>query len=338
MVQKRRKHCSCHPDRLSNVNIVSKQLRIGYSVYNTWLGRYIHNMNIVKTTTERVQHTKTEQIDYGHCSVLPIPYLDDNYAYLIVCHKTGHCAVVDPGDSTAVEVALIKLKLPEHCPPVTLTTILTTHGHWDHDGGNRDLLVDYPHLIVVGGKGDGVDGCTRPVEDNDEIKIGELSLSAVWTPCHTPFHMCYHYKSINNTTSLLFSGDTLFVGGVGRFWEGEACDMQVSLNKLKCLSPETLIYCGHEYAVQNLTFNRFAEPDNEDIKQMLEDCKKKRESQLQLVPTSLKNELKWNSFLRAEKLLTLKVETVTTMGRAADVLYTLRRAKDQNMGAGLRFA
>ncbi len=339
-VQKRNRpsSCSCHPDRLSNVNIVSKQLRIGYSIYNTWLGRYIHNMNIIKATTERIQHTQTEQHQCVKCTVLPVPYLEDNYAYLIVCHKTGHCAVVDPGDSTAIEVALAKVQLPDSCPPVKLTTVLTTHGHWDHDGGNADLVTDYPGLVVVGGKGDGVSCCNHTVTDNDRIQVGELTFIAVWTPCHTPFHMCYRYESPDKKTSLLFSGDTLFVGGVGRFWEGSSEDMLYSLNKLKALPPQTLLFCGHEYAVANLTFNSFAEPNNEDIKKKLEESISKRENLKQVIPTLLSDEMKWNSFLRADQLVKLKVEPGTKSdNREANVLYTLRRAKDQDMGAELRF-
>ena len=340
-------NCSCHPDRLSKVNIVSKQLRIGYSVYNTWIGRYIHTMNVVQASTDQMPHTKTEQQTYKKTTVLPVPYLEDNYAYLIVCHATGHVAVVDPGDAMSVEIAMAKLHVPDSCPKLQLTTILTTHGHWDHDGGNQDLLSDNPNLIIVGGKGDGVSCCNRPVEDNEIIRVGDLFIRAVWTPCHTPYHMCYHYESgtsvgvgtfggDDETTSLLFSGDTLFVGGCGKFWEGDAEDMKYSLDKLKGLAPHTLLYCGHEYAVNNLSFNRFVEPNNVDVKRMLTLCQKKRDEKLQTVPTLLSEEYKYNSFLRAADI-PLKVERKTNSGHEVDCLYTMRRAKDTNHGPELRW-
>jgi hydroxyacylglutathione hydrolase len=345
IIQKRSRadRCSCHPDRLSSVNIVSSELRVGYSIYNTWLGRYIHNMKLASAIANSAPHTKTSQIRVGkNCTVLPVAFLEDNYSYLIACHVTGHVAVVDCGDATAIETAMTRLTLPDGCPKQQLTTILTTHGHWDHDGGNRDLLSDYPNLNIVGGLGDGVNYCTHRVNDNDQIMVGKLKFRCIWTPCHTPYHMCYYLETTSLSSeavaTVLFSGDTLFVGGVGKFWEGQAKDMKYSLDKIKKLPPTTLIFGGHEYAVNNLTFNCFAEPNNNDIKIKLKECQQRRAELLQNVPTLLKDEYKYNSFLRA-KNITIKVEDDQS-NKIGDYeincLYTLRRAKDTNKGPSLR--
>ena len=130
----------------------------------------------------------------------------------------------------------------------------------------------------------------------------------------------------------------MFVGGVGKFWEGQAKDMKYSLDKIKKLPPTTLIFGGHEYAVNNLTFNCFAEPNNNDIKIKLKECQQRRAELLQNVPTLLKDEYKYNSFLRA-KNITIKVEDDQS-NKIGDYeincLYTLRRAKDTNKGPSLR--
>ena len=143
MVQKRSRssRCSCHPDRLSSMNIVSHQLRLGYSIYNTWLGKYIHTWKLAEASNNK--HTNTTQINLcENCSILPVPFLEDNYSYLICCHNTGHVAAVDAGDAAAIEAAMQQLVVPETCPRPHLTTLLTTHGHWDHDGGNQELLAE----------------------------------------------------------------------------------------------------------------------------------------------------------------------------------------------------
>jgi hydroxyacylglutathione hydrolase len=340
MVQKRSRssRCSCHPDRLSTLNIVSHQLRLGYSIYNTWLGKYIHTWKLAEASNNK--HTNTTQINLcENCSILPVPFLEDNYSYLICCHNTGHVAAVDAGDAAAIEAAMQQLVVPETCPRPHLTTLLTTHGHWDHDGGNQELLASYPSLVIVGGKGDGVSCCNTFVKDNDTVQVGHLQFRCVWTPCHTPYHMCYYLESkgkTNESKSMLFSGDTLFVGGVGRFWEGQASDMKYSLDVLKKLPSSTHLFPGHEYAVKNLMFNSFVEPTNIDIKIKLKECQKNREVKLQNVPSVLLEELRYNSFLRA-KNIPLKVESAGEGGdHEVDCLYTMRRAKDSNKGPALR--
>ena len=88
------------------------------------------------------------------------------------------------------------------------------------------------------------------------------------------------------------------------------------------------------YYIHTLSANR----SDEDIKKKLEESISKRENLKQVIPTLLSDEMKWNSFLRADQLVKLKVEPGTKSdNREANVLYTLRRAKDQDMGAELRF-
>jgi hydroxyacylglutathione hydrolase len=64
----------------------------------------------------------------------------------------------------------------------------------------------------------------------------------------------------------LFSGDTLFSAGIGRFFEGNEKEMYKNIEKIITLPKETLLFCGHEYLVDNLRFCNSKEPENEKIK------------------------------------------------------------------------
>ena len=69
--------------------------------------------------------------------IVTIPCLQDNFAYLLICTKTMEAAIVDPSEATPVQNAV-----EQH--GVELTSILNTHHHWDHVGGNKELKVKYP--------------------------------------------------------------------------------------------------------------------------------------------------------------------------------------------------
>ena len=71
--------------------------------------------------------------------IVTIPCLQDNFAYLLICEKTGEAAVVDPSEAEPVRKEIKRQN-------VKLTAILNTHHHWDHVGGNKELKADYPDL------------------------------------------------------------------------------------------------------------------------------------------------------------------------------------------------
>ena len=75
--------------------------------------------------------------------IVTIPCLQDNFAYLLICPHTGEAAVVDPSEADPVRKEINRQK-------VKLTTILNTHHHWDHVGGNNALRDDWPGLKIFG--------------------------------------------------------------------------------------------------------------------------------------------------------------------------------------------
>ena len=66
--------------------------------------------------------------------VVTVPILEDNYAYLVICQETQAAAAVDPADAKAVLAAAAR-------EGATISHVLTTHSHWDHAGGNKDMVL-----------------------------------------------------------------------------------------------------------------------------------------------------------------------------------------------------
>jgi hydroxyacylglutathione hydrolase len=96
----------------------------------------------------------------------------------------------------------------------------------------------------------------------------------------------------------VFTGDTLFVGGCGRLFEGDAALMMRSLEKLMALPDDTRIYCGHEYTEKNLRFALTLEPNNAALRQKHAWAVEQTRKGLPTVPTTLAAEKATNPFLR----------------------------------------
>jgi hydroxyacylglutathione hydrolase len=125
---------------------------------------------------------------------------------------------------------------------------------------------------------------------------GEANVRCLLTPGHTQGHICY-YVSNEQKQSLIFSGDCLFKGGVGKFFEGSAADMHVSLTKLALLPDDTAVYCGHEYTVSN--YNFAINCDEERIRGPLDNAVKTIAAGGHTIPSTMGEEKKSNLFLRA---------------------------------------
>jgi hydroxyacylglutathione hydrolase len=222
--------------------------------------------------------------------VVPIPVLQDNYSYLVIDPKTGDAAVVD-----CAEVDPVLAEVERRA--ANLTTILATHHHWDHTGGNEALLAHRP-LRVYGSREDGprIPGLTHGLGEGDEVVVGSLRGRAIFIPAHTSGHLAYHFPD----HGVVFTGDTLFAGGCGRLFEGDAAQMMASLAKLAALPAGTKVYCGHEYTEKNLRFAATLEPANRALADKLEAVRRLREQGKPTVPTSIESERATNPFLRTD--------------------------------------
>ncbi len=176
--------------------------------------------------------------------------------YIVACEETGKAAVVDPGGDEKKILAEIKNK------GYVVDYIIATHGHPDHVCGNRTIQEATGAKIVMH-KLDSVffnkpevlkyfsmlgleasPPIDREVEEGDVIIIGATSLKVLHTPGHTPGGMCLY-----NAPDLI-TGDTLFVGGLGRtdFPGGSHEELLTSIRtKLLVLPAETVVWPGHGY-------------------------------------------------------------------------------------------
>ena len=221
-----------------------------------------------------------------------IPCLQDNYSYLIIDENNNSACVVDPGEAKPI-VDYLKNK------NIKLKYILNTHHHFDHIGGNEYLKKKFGS-IVVGFKKDinRIPEIDVLLEDNQIWKAENFEAKIIHIPGHTSGHICFHFFQ----DKLVFTGDTLFSLGCGRIFEGTYKEMFESLNKIKSLPEETKVYCGHEYTLSNLKFCIKYNPENRNLKKKAENIKKKIDNGLPTIPSTIKDELECNIFLRANDL------------------------------------
>ena len=185
--------------------------------------------------------------------------------YILGCEETLNGVVIDPGGNipdimATVEESGLKLKY-----------IIATHGHSDHVCGNRELREKTGAEIVMHkedgdffGKEEvqkyfsvfGLDHSPSPditVKDGDAIEFGKEKLIVIHTPGHTPGGICLYAKPH------LFTGDTLFAGGIGRtdFPGGSQEELFSSIKeRLFNLPDDTVVWPGHGYGGNSSTIER----------------------------------------------------------------------------------
>jgi hydroxyacylglutathione hydrolase len=252
--------------------------------------------------------------------VLPIPCLKDNYAYLLVdAERKG--VVVDPSEAGPVEKAL-------RSEGVELAGIWLTHHHFDHVGGVDGLCASRGSLPVLGSTYDLEHGRiprqTRGLAEGDTLAWAGHEVSIHEIPGHTLGAIAYV------VAGCLFSGDTLFIAGCGRVFEGTMPMMQSSLGKLRALAADTRVYCGHEYTVSNLRFARAVEPDAAAIAERAAWAASLRERGEPTTGAPLRDELATNPFLRwdAPAVIARAKEWGSGGDDPASVFGALRKAKD----------
>jgi glyoxylase-like metal-dependent hydrolase (beta-lactamase superfamily II) len=243
--------------------------RMVYAVeflYPTGLGRWAHFFII--RLAQKARSPKTDDKNGGFHSrametrvevvpervyIHPLPQLLDNLGYLVLCvpprtvtTSLGRVSVsneqivafvVDCGDAVAVVRQLeIISDIHYNKQPIQVQSIVSTHKHWDHTGGNKDLAqhaVVGEHLnLIIGGAVEGVPGCNFPVADGEFLPLPRhglndmqdlVSVEAVATPAHTRGSMTYLLRTRegSNAGVYMFTGDTMFSAGSGVPFEAD---------------------------------------------------------------------------------------------------------------------
>ena len=283
-----------------------RRFRMLYFLYTkTFVGPMYHQ-RLIEMSRFQIPHTATTRINCGAYSVKPIAILQDNYAYLLIDHHSGQCALVDPSDADRVveEFERERAHFADAFGVILhITQIYTTHKHHDHAGGNAELLTRFPNLEIYGGPEDVSAMNCEPCEDGETITLGAITTTVIYTPCHTKGHVVYYSQNTADPgdAGCLFSGDAVFVAGVGKFFEGDGAQMWDIIKKLRAAVPRAAkLFCGHEYTAQNLWFSKEIDPSNAAVATKLEWVRQQRKINLQTVPSTLAEEEATNPFFRAD--------------------------------------
>lgn len=254
--------------------------------------------------------------------IVPVPVREDNYAYLLVDEPTNTAVAVDPYDVPKVQAAANQLGVP-------IVAAITTHHHFDHSGGNEVFASRYPGAPIYGGSAK-IPKLTNLVKDKDEFVVGEnIRIRCLATPCHTQDSICYYVTDTAKTSQPggVFTGDTLFIGGCGNFFEGTGEEMHTALSYLGTLPDDTITYVGHEYTAKNAAFAITVEPTNADISRLYRTA---RENAITTGKSTVGDEKLWNVFMRPHSEEVKKATGLT--GDESAIVTKLRQMKNSFKG------
>jgi len=173
--------------------------------------------------------------------------------FIIADEKTGESMVIDPGDEPDRIIDIIKGN------GLKVKYIICTHAHFDHVGGITEIKDETDAKIVIHQEerelynsardqaafwGYELEPLPAPdmfVKEGDKIEIGHLSFEVFHSPGHSPGGICLYGGGV------VFTGDTLFAGSVGRtdFYGGDINKLKKSFLRLMSLPPDTKVFAGH---------------------------------------------------------------------------------------------
>lgn len=176
---------------------------------------------------------------------------------ILACEKTLEAVVIDPGDEAENILASLRAK------NIKVKYLLHTHAHFDHIGataslksktaaqiclhkGDEEIYKNLPlQGQMFGMKFDAPAPIDKFLEDEEEVTFGEQKLKVIHTPGHSPGGICF---TLEGKESLVFSGDTLFQGSIGRtdLWGGDYSQLIRSIkSRLLTLDDSTQVFPGH---------------------------------------------------------------------------------------------
>ena len=243
-----------------------------------------------------------------------INQLKDNYSFVLYNDTLKSC-VIDPADSNPILNFALENNL-------TIEDIFITHHHKDHTSGVKGILNAFPEVNIHSPSAQ-IENTRFVLRDGDEVNSCLNTFRIIKTPGHTLDHIIYY----DEDNGVLFCGDTLFRLGCGRVFEGTLNEMFNSLKKINELDKNTIIYCGHEYTLNNLNFlEKTLKKENTYLtvrNKINDDLNNKGKS----VPFLLEDEKQYNLFLNQNSKLGTIIKK--ELGFTDFELFAyLRKAKD----------
>jgi len=254
----------------------------------------------------------------GGMEVVLVPCLRDNYAPVFHDPSTGATAVID-----TPEVGPIRRAIAER--QWKLTHILNTHWHGDHTGGNLELK-ELTGCKIIGPAGEAakIPGMDVAVKDGETVEVGAFEATVLDVGGHTAGHIAYHFPK----QGVAFVGDALFNLGCGRIFEGTPEQMWTSLQKIRALPDDTVVYCAHEYTESNARFAMHVGgvPQLIERVQAIQDLRSGRRA---TVPMLLEHEKLTNPFLLADTDSMREAVGLPAGASSTEVFAEVRRRKDK---------
>ncbi|MGI9534050.1 MAG: hydroxyacylglutathione hydrolase [Thermodesulfobacteriota bacterium] len=209
---------------------------------------------------------------------------EKNYQYLIKCNETSECVVIDPLEPLSL-LSFIREN------GLRVADVLNTHGHPDHiEGNNAIIKVFLDSKILIHKLGlEFVAPRAKAIDEGDVIRFGNQTISVLHTPGHCPEHVSF---IIDDN---IFVGDTVFVSGCGNTsYRGDVDVLFDTFNeKIRNLDDNLNIFCGHDYAANNLEYTLSIDPNNTSIRNKIESINGSEE-----VLSTIGEERKYNPFMR----------------------------------------
>ena len=221
--------------------------------------------------------------------VVAVPAFADNYLWLVHDDASGRTAVVDPGDGDAVLAAA-------SARGWTIDTVLNTHWHPDHTGGNERVKASGATVYGPAAEHERIPTIDVALAEGDRIAIGAHQAEVWEVPGHTLGHIAYVFRD----DGIAFVGDTLFAMGCGRLFEGSPVQMHASLQRIAGLPADTKLYPAHEYTLSNARFSAHAAPQDEPVARRLAAVEALRAEGRMTLPTTVADERATNLFVRAD--------------------------------------
>ena len=249
--------------------------------------------------------------------IITVPCLTDNYAYIIRNHEQNLTCLIDAPETKPIVSLLEKKKWK-------LDKIFLTHHHADHIEATGDLREMFNCLV----SGAAEDSARLPkldekLRENDKFTLGDLNFSIMDVSGHTRGHIALYSSQLG----AVFTADSLMTLGCGRLFEGTPKMMWYSLKKLCQLPSITSVFSGHDYTEKNSEFALSIDTKNTQLKKRTQFFEHIRSSGEPTVPSTIKDELETNIFLRSGNI---EIKEALDMIDCSDetVFTELRRRRD----------